>query len=124
MTQIYLKPNVVFEPLVNQWYAWTFLLQPATCALVMKQVHLRIMESFIRAPELHRRSAAKMAGGPFLNGGRELVPAVDALIRDTRTRAAPLLALADALRELDELLAREGGGDTLSPLDARLPGPV
>ena len=48
-----------------------------------------------------------MAGGPFLNGGRELVPAVDALIRDTRTRA-PLLALADALRELDELLAREG----------------
>ncbi|MDF3079955.1 MBL fold metallo-hydrolase [Burkholderia sola] len=124
MTQIYLKPNVVFEPLINQWYAWTFLLQPATCALVMKQVHLRIMESFIRAPELHRRSAAKMAGGPFLNGGRELVPAVDALIRDTRTRAAPLLALADALRELDELLAREGGGDTLSPLYARVPEPL
>ncbi len=47
---IYLKPNVVFEPLINQWYAWTFLLQPATCALVTKQVHLRIMESFVRAP--------------------------------------------------------------------------
>ncbi|ACR31394.1 MBL fold metallo-hydrolase [Burkholderia glumae] len=118
---IYLKPNVVFEPLINQWYAWTFLLQPATCALVTKQVHLRIMESFVRAPEVHRRSAKKMAGGRFLDAGKEQVPAVEALIRATRDGAAPLLALADALQELDELVAADAAGDTLTPLYERVP---
>ena len=49
------------------------------------------------------------------------MPAVDALIRDTRTRGARCWRWR-TLRELDELLAR--GGDTLSPLYARVPEPL
>ena len=52
------------------------------------------------------------------------MPAVDALIRDTRTRGAPLLALADALREARRAARAGRGGDTLSPLYARVPEPL
>lgn len=119
--KIYLKPNVVFEPLINQWYAWTFLLQPATYSMVLKHSHLRIMESFVKAPELHKRSAEKMAGGPFLNGGKEMVGDIDALIRTSKAQCATLLTLADAIRELDSLLAEKADGDTLGPLYAQIP---
>ncbi|MDE1715952.1 MBL fold metallo-hydrolase [Chromobacterium amazonense] len=124
MPKIYLKPNVVFEPLINQWYAWSFLLQPATYALMLKQSHLRIMESFVKAPELHKRSAEKMAGGPFLNAGKEMVPHIQALLESSKEQGAALLRLADALRELDELLEREAHGDSLVPLYAQVPDPL
>ncbi|MEO6719971.1 MAG: hypothetical protein ABIN67_06455, partial [Ferruginibacter sp.] len=31
--QLYLKPNVVLEPLVDKWYAWSHLISPATAAM-------------------------------------------------------------------------------------------
>ena len=27
---VYLKPNVIFEPLVNRWYAWPYIISPGT----------------------------------------------------------------------------------------------
>ncbi|NET07738.1 MAG: NAD-dependent epimerase/dehydratase family protein [Symploca sp. SIO2B6] len=30
---VYLKPNVIIEPLFNQWYAWSYLISPATAAV-------------------------------------------------------------------------------------------
>ena len=119
--KIYLKPNVVFEPLINQWYAWTFLLQPATYAMLLKNSQLRIMESFVKAPELHKRSAEKMAGGPFLNGGKEMVGAIESLIAGSKVQCAALLELADAVRDLDALLAEKADGDSLAPLYAQIP---
>src|ERR1043166_7200796 len=38
--QVYLKENVQIEPLYNQWYAWSYLISPATaplrCQLALK----------------------------------------------------------------------------------------
>ncbi|CDG82043.1 2-dehydro-3-deoxyphosphooctonate aldolase [Janthinobacterium agaricidamnosum NBRC 102515 = DSM 9628] len=119
--KIYLKPNVVFEPLINQWYAWTFLVQPATYAMVLKNSQLRIMESFVKAPELHKRSAEKMAGGPFLNGGKEIVAVIEELIASSKVKCTALLELAEAMRELDALLAEKGDGDSLSSLYPEIP---
>ena len=31
--KMYLKPNVVMEPLVDNWYAWSHLISPATAAM-------------------------------------------------------------------------------------------
>ena len=28
----YLKPNAIAEPLINQWYAWSYLIPPAPAA--------------------------------------------------------------------------------------------
>ena len=31
--EMYLRPNVVFEPLFDNWYAWSHLISPATAAM-------------------------------------------------------------------------------------------
>ncbi|MEO0768444.1 MAG: hypothetical protein AAFY72_03270, partial [Cyanobacteria bacterium J06649_4] len=28
----YLRPDVIAEPLINQWYAWSYLIPPATAS--------------------------------------------------------------------------------------------
>jgi hypothetical protein len=50
---VYLKPNVVLEPLVDRWYAWSHLISPATAAMNTVGRHLKIMNSYIQAPQLH-----------------------------------------------------------------------
>ena len=49
-TRHYLKPNVVFEPLINNWYANEMLLSPAHFALFLVNHHMPVMESFVDAP--------------------------------------------------------------------------
>jgi len=43
---VYLKPNVVIEPLIDNWYAWSHLISPATAAMNIKERHVVIMNSF------------------------------------------------------------------------------
>src|SRR5438045_4908995 len=31
----YLKQNVIVEPLINQWYAWSYLIAPAPAAMLI-----------------------------------------------------------------------------------------
>src|SRR5688572_32365453 len=82
---MYLKPNVVFEPLVDRWYAWSHLISPATAAMNIVGRHLSIMESYLLAPQIHAEAVLnpKMRGGPFMdfNGGR--VEEVQALQQET-----------------------------------------
>ena len=51
--KVYLKPNVVIEPLFDQWYAWSHLISPATAAKNITGRHLKIMDSYIMAPKIH-----------------------------------------------------------------------
>src|ERR1700749_2591569 len=72
--QLYLKPNVVLEPLVDKWYAWSHLISPATAAMNIVGRHLAIIESYLMAPAIHANAVLnpKMKGGPFMDfgGGR------------------------------------------------------
>src|SRR5882762_6357536 len=72
--KVYLKPNVVIEPLVDRWYAWSHLISPATLAMNITDRHLVIMDSYLSSPSIHRDAvlSPKMRGGPFMDfgGGR------------------------------------------------------
>ena len=63
---VYLKPNVLTEPLVCNWYAWTHLLQPITAGMNIVDRHLAIMKSFVQAPQVHAAAVRNpaMLGGP------------------------------------------------------------
>lgn len=50
---LYLKPNVVIQPLIDRWYAWSHLIPPATPGLNHLDRHLRIMDSYVDAPQVH-----------------------------------------------------------------------
>jgi hypothetical protein len=46
---LYLKENVQVEPLVDQWYAWSHLVPPATAARNLTERHMKIMDSYINS---------------------------------------------------------------------------
>lgn len=122
---VYLRPNAVLEPLVDQWYAWAHLIPPATAARNLTHRHLPIMESFLAAPEIHQAAVGNpsLIGGPFMNVAPERAGEVAALRERTLARRAPLIAFSRALDELDRLL-RAADGSSLEPLYAQVPAPL
>src|SRR4051812_13794926 len=96
--QVYLKPNVVFEPLVDKWYAWSHLISPATAAMNITGRHLTIIESYISAPSIHASAVLnpKMRGGPFMDfeGGR--VDEVKALEEESYRKQDKVIQFAKA----------------------------
>ncbi len=94
--KVYLKQNVLVEPLINQWYAWPCLVSPATAAMFIANSHLKIMQSFVAAPHAHV-SALKnpaMRGGPFINYDASRVPEIKRLIDRTVKYQAHMLKFA------------------------------
>ncbi len=120
---VFLKPNVVIEPLIDRWYAWPHLISPATAAMNLWGRHLKIMNSYIQAPHIHAAAVknAKMLGGPFMDYGRNRVPEIRQLLNDTLEKEAPLLQFAGAVRELDKLLKQHARGYGLEALYAQVP---
>src|SRR2546430_17035811 len=66
---VYLKSNVVIEPLIDKWYAWSHLVSPATAAMNIVHRHLEVLESYILAPHIHVEAVKnpQMRGGPFMD---------------------------------------------------------
>ena len=120
---VYLKPNVVVEPLYDRWYAWSHLISPATAAMNTTGRHLKIMNSYIQAPQIHAAAVKnpKMLGGPFMdfNGGR--VEDVKQLRDKTVKEQADLIEFSEAIKQLDKLLKSAGKGFSLEPLYSQVP---
>lgn len=121
--KLYLKPNVVFEPLVDKWYAWSHLISPATAAMNIVGRHLKIIDSYIEAPEVHAEAVRnpKLLGGPFMDipGGR--IEDVLALKQETLNKRARMIEFANAIKELDQLLAKEANGYGIEMLYDKVP---
>ena len=119
----YLRQNVKVEPLFNQLYAWPHLIAPATAAMNIAFHHLKIMGSYVNAPQVHA-SAVKnpaMLGGPFIDyeGGR--VDEIKELMEKTKVLQGNLIAFAEAVKTLDAMLLTEAKGESLEPLYNRIP---
>jgi L-ascorbate metabolism protein UlaG (beta-lactamase superfamily) len=123
---LYLKQNVLVEPLFNQWYAWPYLISPATAAMFISNMHLKILQSFVAAPQIHVAALKNpaMRGGPFINYGADRSPDIKALIEQTNKDQAPLLELASAIRRINATLASDASGFSLEPLYDKVPEPL
>lgn len=119
----YLRPNVQVEPLIDRWYAWPHLIAPATAARNITDRHLKIMESYVSAPQVHAAAVRnpKMRGGPFIDHGGGRVDEIRALRERTIRERPHLLQLSHAIGELDELLRSHPRGYSLQPLYAAVP---
>jgi L-ascorbate metabolism protein UlaG (beta-lactamase superfamily) len=120
---LYLRPNVQIEPLVDQWYAWSHLIPPATAARNISDRHLKIMDSYISAPQIHASAVRnpKMLGGPFIDYEGKRVNEIIALRNQTKEKRSHLLQLSDALTELDVYLKSNAKGFCLQPLYPKIP---
>jgi len=120
---MYLKPNVVLEPLVDKWYAWSHLISPATAAMNIVGRHLTIIDSYLSAPSIHAEAVLnpKMRGGPFMDFGGGRVEEVKALQQQSLQKQDKMIQFAKAVKELDKLLATEAKGYGLEALYEKVP---
>jgi len=121
--QGYLKPSVVVEPLISQWYAWSYLIPPATAARYLTHSQSPVMESFVAAPQVHAAALKDpaMRGGPFIHHDADRGPEIQALLETTRAEQGALLALSEAITTLEVLLANHPAGASLEPLYPQIP---
>lgn len=122
-SNLYFKSNVLVEPLINQWYAWSYLISPATAPMYIKNSHLKVMQSFVSAPKLHI-SALKnpeLQGGQFINYDESKVYEIKDLIEKTKQEQADMLEFADSVKTLDNILANEANGYPLESIYHQIP---
>ncbi|MCI5058138.1 MAG: MBL fold metallo-hydrolase, partial [Flavobacteriales bacterium] len=123
MSSYYLKPTIKAEPLIWQWYAWSYLIPPLTAACNIAERHLKIMQSYVQNPQIHAQAIKdpKLLGGPFIDLEGQKVDEVKALLEQTKKDCQELLTLHDAFKETDRMIQAECRGDTLEPFYKRIP---
>lgn len=121
--KVYLKPNAFLEPLFNQWYAWSYLISPATSAMYMANLQLKILQSFIATPQVHVSAMKNPAnlGGPFISYDASKVGEIKDLMEKTITKQSHILDFANAVKTLDKKLKEEAKGYSLEPLYKDIP---
>jgi L-ascorbate metabolism protein UlaG (beta-lactamase superfamily) len=120
---LYLRPNIQVEPLFDHWYAWSYLIPPATAARYVTDRHLKIMNSYISAPQVHATAVKnpRLLGGPFIDYGGGRVGEIEALRDQTKRRYPHLLELSAAIASLEEMLRTLATGYSLHPLYDKVP---
>ena len=120
---MYLKEDCYFEPLINHWYGWSFLIPPVQASRYIANTHKRIMNSFIKNTQLHIIAAKQptMTGGEFLNARADQVDDVKKLVDEMETHHGELLLLSDAVKELDDLIRAHVNGGSIEYLYEKVP---
>jgi len=108
---------------VDNWYAWPHLISPATAAMNIVDRHLKIMESYVKAPQIHASAVQNpaMLGGPFIDYQGKRVEEIKALIQETRRERVQMIAMSGAIKELDQMLRTEAKGYSIEPLYSKVP---
>jgi L-ascorbate metabolism protein UlaG (beta-lactamase superfamily) len=126
MENVFLRSNLVVEPLFNRWYAWSYLIAPASSALYLANQHIKILQSFVSAPQVHAKALQdrKMIGGPFVDHPAERVGEIRVLLEKTLVDRTRAIAFAKAVRELHDMLVGNSDGHSLEPFYRRVPDPL
>ena len=123
---VVLHSNVVIEPLVARWHAWSHLISPATFAMNIPFRHLTLLESFVTSPDIHAAACKtpSMRGGPFVDLPASAVPAIKELIQETKLKRAQQIAFGEGLRNAYRQILKQADGFSLEPLYPTLPEAV
>ena len=123
---LYLKSNVQLEPLIDHWFAWAHLIAPGTAARNLTERHFKIMDSYIKAPQLHANAVKipKMLGGPFIDYEGKRVDEIRSLRDKTKSVRKHLVSFSTAIGELEATIRANAKGLSVSPLYANVPEPL
>ena len=120
-----LKPDVVIEPLISRWYAWSHLVSPATACMNLAYRYLPLMESFVTSPDVHAAACKNPAliGGPFVDLPSSRIDEVRELIKTTK-QESEMIRFGEGLREAFRFLMKNADGFSIEKFYALLPDSV
>jgi len=120
---VYIKENLILEPLIDNWYAWSHLISPATYPMNMVNRHFAIMDSYISSPDDHKEAVNNplMLGGPFMDYEEDEASQISELKERTIAKRKVQLDFVAAISELNELLANHAKGGTLENVYKEVP---
>jgi L-ascorbate metabolism protein UlaG (beta-lactamase superfamily) len=123
---LFIKPNLIIEGLIDQFYAWLYLIPPAQSAMNLSNLHLSMLDSYVQQPKVHAAAVAnpKMRGGFFVDYDGERVAEIKELRERLVSENSALLELATGIKETDELLRAQATGFDLTGLYRQLPDAV
>src|SRR6266542_3036921 len=118
-----LSKSTVIEPLVNRWYAWSYLISPVPAALHLRRFQLPILNSFLEDPETHAQMSRdpQFASGSFCNLSPDFVPQVSELLKKTEREQKDRIELADTIIRFQNFLHNEAKGLSLEPYYSKMP---
>ncbi|MEV4254985.1 MBL fold metallo-hydrolase [Spirillospora sp. NPDC049652] len=121
--ELFLRPNVIIEPLVDGFSAWFHSVAPVQAAMNLAFLQVPLLESYLESPSTHAEASRNPAlrGGYFINIDEDRADEVRALLDAVRRDRAPMLRFAEAIAEAEDLLRENAEGYDLTPLYARLP---
>lgn len=114
----FLREDAYFEPLINGWFAWPYLIPPLTAARYICKTHRRIMNSFVNNSKLHilANQEEVLTGGEFLNATEEHVGEIRAMVSYIDESLKDVVAVSTAIDELETLLQQHTSGETIEKL--------
>nr|WP_062330535.1 MBL fold metallo-hydrolase [Herbidospora sakaeratensis] len=120
---LYVRPNVRIQGLVDRFAAWLHTLAPVAGAMNLANLQLPMLDSYLQQPDVHAAAVAnpKMKGGFFVNVDRARLAEVRALTEEIRSANRAPLALAEAVKSAEAMIRAQATGYDLTPLYAQLP---
>lgn len=121
-----LKKNIVVEPLVNGWYAWSHLISPATLAMNIQFRYLPLLESFVANPNAHLAACQtpSLRGGPFVDLAVDKVNEIQNIINETKVNCKNLIDFAESIKQLYRQIMKSADGYSIEPIYKDLPQPL
>ncbi len=119
----FLKSNVMIEPLVFNWYAWTHLLSPLTASALLKNRYIPILNSFLQHPELHHKVflEKKLSAGPYVNLAPTKTGDIQLLLDQLLSQNKNTLTLMDDFKYLNNMLIKDTEGFSLESIYSQIP---
>jgi L-ascorbate metabolism protein UlaG (beta-lactamase superfamily) len=120
---VFLRPDVIIEPLVDRFYAWLHTVSPVQAAMNLAFVQVPLLESYLRSPQVHIKASSNPAlrGGMFVNIEASRSEEVRELLTSIKRDRSQMLALAAAVTEAEEIVRQSATGFDLAPLYPKLP---
>jgi L-ascorbate metabolism protein UlaG (beta-lactamase superfamily) len=120
---VFLRPDVIIEPLVDRFYAWMHIVSPVQAAMNLAFLQVPLLESYVQSPAVHIAACSNpdLRGGYFVNVGADRADEVRALVETIKATRKDMLELADAIKAGFDLVHQSATGYDLTPLYASLP---
>src|SRR4051794_27135192 len=115
--QLFLRPNVIIEPLVDSFYAWMYTVAPVQAAMNLAFLQVPLLESYLQSPAVHIAASTnpELRGGYFVGIEEERSSEVRDLLAAIKRDRAPMLRFAEAIATAEDLLRQNATGYDMTP---------